>query len=503
MPSRSSFQDGFSFFEKNIGVVDGAYGASRYVSGVEEKIDSFAKELNVFGLRRKNSGPKQLQGDVAEYWHAHTFNIEAKAAESTHHAEALRSNRLASVDIKTNFGEEYSLKYRGNGEQSGKEQLSETVYERFKRSEMDSLEDFLNKKKLEGKDPNLSLYQGQGRIVPSDQLSEAAEYLKKRYNKEAYNRPEQAAKYQEPLEQLDDRIRDGEGIESHPLSRPDSEKLTVEAQKGNVDAECLKQYGVSLEEIVKCEYVFKQAMEAGKTAAVITTVMKLAPEVLNTVSYLVKTGRLNSELFKKMGLAALDGASLGFIRGSVAAGITTACKAGFFGAAMKSLTPSVIASLTVLTMETIGDAFHVACGQKDRQEMALNLIKNMVVSSSGLIGGGLASCVLPCLGFMLGSFIGATLGSFACKAGGTAVLSLCVDTGFTMFGLVDQNHELPQEVLDELGVKSFQVEPFRFNEFNGKSFDLGKFQTMEFAYDSFRITVLRRGVVSVSKIGYV
>lgn len=500
MPSRSSFQDGYSFFEKNIGVADGAHGASRYVSGVEDEIDSFAKELNDF--RTSHVGVGQLQGNVAEYWHAHTFNIEAKAAESSHHADVLGSHGLGSVDIQTNFGEEYSLKYYASGRLSGLKQAT-TVYERFKESGMDFLEDFLNKKKLEGKDPNLSLYQGQGRIVPSDQLSEAAEYLKKRYNKEAYNRPEQAAKYQETLEQLDDRIRDGEGIESHPLSRMDSEKLTVEAQKGNVDAECLKRYGVSLEEIVKCEYVFKQAIEAGKTAAVITTVMKLAPEVLKAVSYLVKTGRLNSKLFKKMGLAALDGASLGFIRGSVAAGITTACKAGFFGAAMKSLTPSVIASLTVLTMETIGDAFHVACGQKDRQEMALNLIKNMVVSSSGLIVGGLALCVLPCLGFMLGSFIGATLGSFACKAGGAAILSLCVDTGFTMFGLVDQNYELPQEVLDELGVKSFQVEPFRFNEFNGKSFDFGKFRAKEFAYDRFRITVLRRGVVSVSKIGYV
>lgn len=502
MSSRSSFQDGYSFFEKNIGVMDGAHGASRYVSGVEEEIDSFAKKLNDFGAKRRKSGADKLQGDVAEYWHAHTFNIEAKAAESPHHAEALRSNRLASVDIKTNFGEDYGLKYWKTGEESGREQAT-TVYERFKKSGMDSLEDFLNKKKLEGKDPNLSLYQGQGRIVPSDQLSEATEHLKKRYNKEAYNRPEQAAKYQETLDRLDDRIRDGEGVESHPLSRPDSEKLTVEAQKGNVDTEYLKQHGVSLEESIKGEYVFKQAIEAGKTAAVITTVMKLAPEVLKAVSYLVKTGRLNPEQFKKMGLAALDGASLGFIRGSVAAGLTTACKAGFFGTAMKSLTPNVIASLTVLTMETIGDAFRVACGQKDRQEMALNLIKNMVVSSSGLIGGGLASCVLPCLGFMLGSFIGATLGSFACKAGGAAILSLCVDSGFTMFGLVDQNYELPQEVLDELRIKSFQVEPFRFNEFNGKSFDFGKFQTKEFAYDSFRITVLRRGVVSVSKIGYV
>ncbi len=269
MPSRSSFQDGYSFFEKNIGVVDGAHGASRYVSGVEEEIDSFAKVLNDFGAKRRNSGSKQLQGDVAEFWHAHTFNIEAKAAESAHHAETLRSNRLASVDIKTNFGEEYSLKYRGDGVQSGKDQLSKTVYERFKESGMDSLEDFLNKKKLEGKDPNLSLYQGQGRIVPSDQLSAATEHLKKRYNKEAYNRPEQAAKYQETLERLDDRIRDGEGIESHPLSRPDSERLTVEAQKGNVDAELLKQFGVSLEKIVKCEDVLKQAMKAGKTAAVI------------------------------------------------------------------------------------------------------------------------------------------------------------------------------------------------------------------------------------------
>ncbi len=234
--------------------MDGAHGASRYVSGVEEEIDSFAKDLNDFRTSRVGAG--QLQGNVAEHWHAQTFNIEAKAAESAHHADVLGSHGLGSVDIQTNFGEDYSLKYYASGRLSGLKQAT-TVYERFKESGMDFLEDFLNKKKFEGKDPNLSLYQGQGRIVPSDQLSEATEYLKKRYNKETYNRPEQAVKYQETLERLDDRIRDGEGIESHPLSRPDSEKLTVEAQKGNVDAECLKQHGVSLEEIVKCEYVFK------------------------------------------------------------------------------------------------------------------------------------------------------------------------------------------------------------------------------------------------------
>lgn len=52
------------------------------------------------------------------------------------------------------------------------------------------------------------------------------------------------------------------------------------------------------------------------------------------------------------------------------------------------------------------------------------------------------------LGFMLGSFVGSVVGSFAYNVGHNVFMSFCVDTGFTMFGLVDQNYELPDEVME-------------------------------------------------------
>lgn len=504
----SSFQDGYSFLEKNIGVLKGADNASLYVSRIENEIETFTKVLNEKGATRVNVGTGQFQGNVAEFWHANTFNINALARESTNRAFVPESNKLGSIDVSTNFGSDYSLKYISNPKDSALEQAT-TIYERYKRlkgTQFDSLEDFMQKRQMENLNPQLSIYQGQGRIIPTDQLSQAEEYLKKRINKELYNRPEQAAKYQETLAMLDDRVRDGEGTESIPLSRPDSGKLASVAQQGKVDAECLKQYGLSLEDVVKYEYVFKQALKAGTTAAVITMTLKLAPEILKTISYLIKTGRLKQNQFKSMGLASLSGASQGFARGSIAAGLTTACKAGLCGASLKNVSPNVIGALTVLTMEAIGDAYSVACGKKEGQEMAINLIRNMAVSSSALICGGLTQAalfMLPSLGFMLGSFIGATLGSFACKVSGSAILSLCVDTGFTMFGLVDQNYELPQEVFDNLGIDSFKIESFNHDVFTPGTFEIDEFHPNEFIFDCFAIKPLRRGVISVSKIGYV
>ena len=501
----SSFQEGYAFFEKNIGVIKGSDNASLYVNRIETEINKFVETLNEKGLRRVNVDSGKFQGNIAEFWHANTFNINALARESESRAFVLESNKLASVDVATNFDKDYSLKYYSNAADSARNQAI-TVYERFKASGFESLDEYLEKKGLDGVDPKLSLYQDQGRIVPSDQLSSAKEYLKKKLNIELFNRPEQAPKYEETLNQLDDRVRDGKGTESMPLSRRSSGELAKEAQQGKIDEECLKKYGLSLDEIVKYEYVFKQAMKAGVTAAVITMVLKLAPEVLKTISYLIKTGRLNQEQFKKMGLASLSGASLGFVRGSVAAGLTTACKAGLWGTSLKGIHPSVIATLTVLTFETIGDAYRVACGKMENQELALNLIKNMVVSSSALICGGLTQAALfmfPTLGFMLGSFVGATLGSFACKIGGSAFLSLCVDTGFTMFGLVDQDYELPQEVFDYLNIGTFKIDSFDNPKFALKSFDFDHFNLRRFEFDCFEIKALRRGVVAVSKIGYV
>ena len=512
----SSLKEGYEFYEKNTGAWKGSAISAEYVSDVEHEVQKLVEDLNKIGTKNINVNPGNFQGFVAEYWHAHTFNINAKAANSSSVAKVLESarNELGSADINVhgpgNIDIDFGLKYYINAQKSAKAQ-SISIFERYREyaggsKNPKSLEEYLKGTPYAERGIHSPLYEGQVRIIPSDQLDFAKEILRRQYLKESYNRPELAHRYQETLDNLDSVIKDGKGVESVELSRKDSEVLARAAQAEKVDAELLKQYGVSLEDAIKYEYVFKQAVKAGTTAAIITVVLKTAPILLSSISYLVKTGMVRKEDLKKMGSAAIDGAALGFIRGSVAAGITTACKAGLWGVTLKSINPSVVASITVLAMSAIGDAIDVALNKKTGDEMAANFVKNMIVMSSALVCGvALQSLLfeLPALGFMLGSFIGSVLGAFLCNVGGNAVLAFCVKSGMTMFGFVDQNYRVPDYVLKIIGAEVFEYEKFNLDAFECKKFEYQKFNYERFGFDEFEIKPLRRGVIGVRSVGYV
>ena len=115
---------------------------------------------------------------------------------------------------------------------------------------------------------------------------------------------------------------------------------------------------------------------------------------------------------------------------------------------------------------------------------------------------------IPVFGFMLGSFLGSMIGSFAYTCGYNAILSFCVDTGFTMFGLVEQDYRLPEEALKLMGNEVFEYEKFEFEKFEYEKFEYEKFEFEKFVpeqfdYTQLGIVFLRRGVIGVHKIGYV
>ena len=109
---------------------------------------------------------------------------------------------------------------------------------------------------------------------------------------------------------------------------------------------------------------------------------------------------------------------------------------------------------------------------------------------------------VPVVGYMLGSFLGSLIGSFTYNAGYKVALSFCVDSGFTMFGLVEQNYELPKELLREIGVDVLDNETFEFDTFEPDTFEVDSFNFDSFAPDTLGITFLRRGVIGVNKVGY-
>lgn len=78
-----------------------------------------------------------------------------------------------------------------------------------------------------------------------------------------------------------------------------------------------------------------------------------------------------------------------------------------------------------------------------------------------------------------------------------------MDTGFTCFGLVEQNYELPDEVLDELGVETISIPKTQIERINIPRTQTTTASINKTEYETIDITVLRRGVIGVNKIGYV
>ena len=349
---------------------------------------------------------------------------------------------------------------------------------------------------------NDPIYSGQIRIIPRDQLEEATQYLERMIKTEAARRPEQVYRYQETLDLLKDRLSDDKGAESIPLSKKEAEALATLAKQGKINADEL---GLTTEELIKYDYIIQQAFKAGLTAATISVVLKVAPEIIKAIDYLMKNGEINAEQFKKIGFAAVSGGAEGFIRGSVSAAITVSCKAGLLGEALKSVDPTIVGTVTVLTMNVIKNAFQVALGKKTRTQLSGELVRDMYISACSLIGGGISQAFIevPVLGYMIGSFVGSIIGSFTYNIGYKAVVSFCVDSGFTMFGLVEQDYTLPKEIIEQMGIETFEYESFQYDTFEPEGFSFDTFETDTFEPDTLDITFLRRGVIGVSKVGYV
>ena len=83
------------------------------------------------------------------------------------------------------------------------------------------------------------------------------------------------------------------------------------------------------------------------------------------------------------------------------------------------------------------------------------------------------------------------------------MISFCADTGFTCFGLVDQNYELPDEILHELGVETIPIPRTQANRIDIPRTVVMSANVEKSGYETIGMTALRRGVIGVNKIGYV
>lgn len=480
MQTKSEVQQGWEFTAAILGADISAHMGTEYIGAVEAAIKQLEENINNHQYR--NLGIGQLQGYMLEEWGAGTFNVDAVAADSADRAAVLHSTVKDSVDIHLKSGTDYSAKSYGTAEQTTKAQA------RF------------------NPESGQASYQDQGRLVPSDQVESAKQIAHREVLRNEPIREDVAKAYRETESKLTDKITNDEGVESRLASREDLEKMAKESKKQEFKAE---EHGVTAESAIKTEYLLKQALKAGYTAAAITVAVQLAPEIYKAIDFLIKNGELDLSQVKHMGEKGISAGAEGFLCGSISSGLIAMCKSGALGVALKGISSTLLGTVVALVLQTTKNSILVAAGKMTKHQMGAAFVDMVVMCcgssvfahTGGIIGLALGF-QLSVFGYLLGSLIGASF-CVIHNIGKKKLISFCVDTGFTCFGLVEQNYELPEDVLHEMGVETIEIPRTRIETTEIPRVAIGASEIQKTNYETIDITVLRRGVIGVNKIGYV
>ena len=487
----NEFQRGYEAFAKTASshiAVESAVQSTEWVAQVEREIEKMQKDFEQF--KGSNKGIAFLRGDTAEFWHAHTFNVNAIHNGSKHRAFVPRSNKPASADITTNFGKRFSLKYCESDRSSINAQ---TVFSRSEKAK----------------------YARQSRVIPSDQIRKASQIYDRKIKWAKQYSPTRIRALKSAKARTSGVVTDSNGNRSLALSNKNSFRVAQEARrKGKIDAE---KWHLTPRQLANFREVLGHSLKAGMSAAAISLVLSTTPAVIETIQQLITSGELDIEQMKATGVTGVKSGGKGFVSGFITASITESARIGFLGKTIKGaidINPSAIGAVAVIASNALSYSLKAASGEMTLREVADNVTRDVIVTSASLAAGGFtysaiagivgqSTLPIPIFGYLVGSFVGSAIAGLGYTAEKQVLLGLCVEHGLTLFGLVDQDYELPENELTELSINIAEFDKFELPE---PVFDQAEFD--EFSFDEFKpeqieLTILRRGLIGVSKVGYV
>lgn len=506
------FKEGFEYLSANLSSVFGSVASDHYTGVIKGEINQLMYKLYEEAERRPNLDNNFLQGFDAEVFHTGTLNINAAVKGQARTATMPESTDLGSVDISTDSGS-YSGKYYKTASQSVSQQATtiEARYQIAKKSHEARGETFMSREEyMEKYFPNAkssqeSIYFTQGRLIPADQLEDAKRILQNRIAKEtAAGRTEVAQNLQEVLDSLTDTIEDSNGNKSIRLTRAEAQMLAQASKDGSLD-EVLEKLGITLKDLIAPEDILREAFKAGLSAAALSFVLNVAPIIIDAISMLIQKGEIDVEQLRKRGFSALTQTAKSFVLGSISAGVTIAAQAGYLGNAFSSADPTVIGALVVLTFTAIENGIRVAMGKMTQQEYAQTMMRATVISSFS-VGLGIATqaifAEIPIVPYLLGSFVGSVIGGFAYTVTEKLFLSYCISSGFTFFGLVKQDYQIDEDLLEEIGLTTFKEQGIELPLFQAETFSAEQFHHEALEYERIGVSIVRRGIIGVFNIGY-
>lgn len=435
----SKFKDGW---DSAVDFASSKYSAamgSKYVTDVGNAIEKLKNDVNASVGSARNTA--QEAGFIAEKWVADTFNIDSVASGSDHSASVVGSNKMGSADVITSYGETASLKYYKSAKSSASAQATTFLQEYKKYSSKSdnpmTIKQYLNKYDKPLDAMYASIYEGQTRIIPEDQYDDAVAFLKGKYNTFSeyakMNGSEhgkvRSEGYEETLNRMKARLQAPDGTASKPITYEELQGVAELAQKGEFEP---SKFGISTSQIITPKYLIKQSLNSGITSATLNTVFTVGPDIFSILKKAAKEGNFDEEQLKSTGIEGLISASEGFLEGSVSCAILSACQSGKLGAAFVDVSPEIIGTLTVLTIDAVRFGYTLSKGDITPMDYSNLMAEEVFVAICSQATGTALKTLLPFIPFayMAGTLAGGMIATAGFEIVREVVLEIKDGGGF-------------------------------------------------------------------------
>ena len=312
-----------------------------------------------------------LDGFIAEQYHAQTFNLDAAAKGSQYRAEVLEPNGHGyaknSVDIVIKDGNgkivrRYQSKYCKNA------QATEHAFEQGD-------------------------YRGQRKLVPSEQADEIRNGGTK----------------------VSDRITAPDGTSSKPLEKPSAKELQEQAQSGKWNDLNWNEYHMA--DLAKG--IGKQAGQAALMGAAIGVGFDVAQKVWNGEEI---------EGEEVVMTAITSGADFG-VKAAVSGAVKVGVEKGFIKMIPKGTPAATIANIVHVGVENVKVIGRMAKGELSAEEgfdrmeqVTVSAVAGIATSAKGMAIGAEIGTVFGPIGMAVGGFVGGTVGYMAGSSVGESVV---------------------------------------------------------------------------------
>ena len=411
-----------------------------YSDKVQSAIEDCVREMHKIVDNEKDLN-RWAKGDVAESWHAGTYNVDVarRGLYPTPSATTPRDRSPTDVRVRVPDGKEVNIQIKNYAD-------PEVNLERIN-------------------DPK---YDGHQRVVPEGHVID---------------------------DEHTDRIQ-AFGAESRPMREPSSRELAEQLrQNGDVDRE---RFGLTAAAVVQWQDVLREATTAATRAATLGAVLQACPYLLTLARRTWDTGEISAKDLAPLARALPPSLIRSGLAGGLSAAIIGAVRKGALDIT-RQVDPTVVAAAVVLAIGAFKNSVSATRGEITWPMAATCISEDAIVLASAMGGAAVGQALIPILGFgaLVGNILGAALARLAIDRFNEVVLGIAAETGWTVFGLVDQDYTVPGELLEASGWKVLEIRRLTPAPLAIRRVHLRTVQLNE-----VNMTILRRGVISFGRVAY-